>query len=492
MDKVLIVDDEYYSRKGLIKIIPWNELHCEVIGEAEDGYKAIEICRDKNPDIIVSDINMAGINGLKLARNVSEFSKAKFIIITGYDDFNYAKGAIKVNAVDFIKKPINIQEFKEAVIKAKQILKKDKLHEDIIKEKLYLQVMRNEINYNEAFNGERENKDIKVVLINNDFDKENVADKNREIIQYIKNWLINVVPQDTIILVPHSNRIALIIDKDIKVNYDKLINEIIQKNLDGITISVSKDGKEIDVHNLYESCKKMLEYSFLLGQNKVITSNYIKELDVDEKYIYKTINSIIENIRFINRKELQKRIDNLFTYLISKGLKKEKFYKIYVEICIKIKEELIQQGIDCNEKIYIEEMEKVNSVSQLRELLKTSLNNAIDLFRILHGQKEEKVIIKVIEYVKENYNKPICLKQLSQVVYLNENYLSRYFKQQIGIGFSEYIRELRISRAKELLSNGKKITTVAKQVGYVDHRQFSINFKKVTGILPKDYINLKN
>ena len=86
MYKVLIVDDEYYSRKGLIKIIPWKELNCEIVGEAENGYEALEKINQEKPDIVVSDINMPGLDGLELAEKVQTALKPKFIIVTGYDD----------------------------------------------------------------------------------------------------------------------------------------------------------------------------------------------------------------------------------------------------------------------------------------------------------------------------------------------------------------------------------------------------------------------
>ncbi|NKF08289.1 response regulator [Clostridium gasigenes] len=493
MYKVLIVDDEYYSRKGLIKIIPWKELNCEIVGEAENGYEALDKINQEKPDIVVSDINMPGLDGLELAEKVQTSLKPKFIIVTGYDDFNYAKRAVKVNAVDFIKKPINIEEFIEAIKKTVELIKKDNLYDVVIREKEYLQIMREQISFSEVYIGEVEARDVRVVIIKNDsYDKYLRAKeegKNRQVINMIKDWSNKNFSKDTIVLSPHSNRIALVLDKSSDYDFKELIYEINNQNIGRITVGISNVDNEKNIHNLYKQAKERLEDSFLWGINSVITKKYPKKHIINKKHIKILINEIVENSIFMQRSLAQENLNILLQYLIDGGVKRPEFYECSIEICFRIRSELIKNAVEITGE---ESLECARDVKELKSFLQEFINNSIDYFREINGNKEDQVIKVLIQYINENYNKEISLKTLSKMVYLNENYLSRYFKQKMGVGFSIYIRDIRINKAKELLIKGEKITVVAKEVGYSDHRQFNINFRKVTGLLPTEYKDQNN
>lgn len=134
MKKVLIVDDEYLSREGMRKTIPWGDYECKVCGEAQDGLEGIEMARELKPDLIVTDISMPEMNGIEMAKEIRKFlPNCKLIIITGYDEFKYAKAAIKLNAVDFILKPVEEQEFLAAVERAAEASKKSNANISISK-----------------------------------------------------------------------------------------------------------------------------------------------------------------------------------------------------------------------------------------------------------------------------------------------------------------------------------------------------------------------
>ena len=146
--KVFIVDDEYFAREGMKKTIDWDSLGCKVCGEASNGIEAIEYSKRLKPDIIITDINMPGISGLDMAFKVREFlPDSKFIIITGYDEFQYAKEAIKLKAVDFILKPIDEDELIEAIKRSTKELNKLSLNRALEQEKLLLDAMRGRLTF---------------------------------------------------------------------------------------------------------------------------------------------------------------------------------------------------------------------------------------------------------------------------------------------------------------------------------------------------------
>ena len=119
MWKLVVADDEPKIRRGLEKILNWNEFNIEIVGEAEDGEIALEVIKEKTPDIILLDINMPFLNGLNLLQRLKEINnKSIVIIISGYDDFSYAQKALQFNVFDYILKPVNKKNMEEIIEKA--------------------------------------------------------------------------------------------------------------------------------------------------------------------------------------------------------------------------------------------------------------------------------------------------------------------------------------------------------------------------------------
>ncbi|MFT5871237.1 MAG: two-component system response regulator YesN [Clostridium sp.] len=368
MLKVLIVDDEFYSREGLKNVISWGDFGCEVCGEAEDAEVAIELARRFKPDLIITDINMPTMNGIDMAKVIlKELVSTKFIIITGYDDFQYARGAIKINAVDFILKPIEIEEFLEALKKAVNIINNDK-----ISKRLY-----------------------------------------------------------------------------------------------------------------YEN--QLHEDSFYKGGGKLNKEKKNTALILDYAIVNENIKEITKSIIYNNRKAVEKSLDELYKYIRKGKFDKNIILKINFELIFKIKNELTSLSIPITELEKLELKGDYNNIQEIETVMYGFLMASIDLVREYYGKLEDNSLGKAIKYINENFNNNISLKIVANQVYLNESYLSRSLKYRLGMGFSEYIRGLRMEKAIELLKKGHSISRVAQEVGYSDYRQFSINFKKHTGYNPSSY-----
>ena len=126
--KVVLIEDEDLLRNGLIQAIPWEELGFEVVGDADNGRKGMELIMETHPDVVLSDIRMAQMDGLTMAEKIREWDpKIRIVFISGYDDFSYARRALKVGAVEYILKPIRMEEVKETLRKLAEILEKEKI-----------------------------------------------------------------------------------------------------------------------------------------------------------------------------------------------------------------------------------------------------------------------------------------------------------------------------------------------------------------------------
>ncbi|ERK28637.1 response regulator [Clostridium intestinale] len=166
MIKTIIVDDEYYAREGMKKTIPWNSLECEICGEADNALKAIEVAKIYKPELIITDINMPGIDGISMSQEIKKYlPNSKFIIITGYDDFQYARRAIKMNALDFILKPIDYEELINAIKNAVGVIKEEKSNSIISREKMLLEIIRGQRKITEIDNFCDNQDEVKIALM---------------------------------------------------------------------------------------------------------------------------------------------------------------------------------------------------------------------------------------------------------------------------------------------------------------------------------------
>lgn len=125
--KVLLVDDEEEVRNAIEQRINWEELGFEVIGKAQNGVKAMEIAEKLQPDVVITDIKMPYMNGLELARNLKEENPGvRILILTGFDEFEYAKEAVHLEVEEYILKPINANELSECLKRLKNVLDKER------------------------------------------------------------------------------------------------------------------------------------------------------------------------------------------------------------------------------------------------------------------------------------------------------------------------------------------------------------------------------
>lgn len=120
MFQVYIVDDAVLTRKALVMTMPWDQWECVVVGSADDGDRAFQEIREMRPDLVITDIRMVRVSGLEMIRRCREEGiDTQFIIISGYNEFEYAKAALKMEVVDYILKPIDDEELRAAVLKAR-------------------------------------------------------------------------------------------------------------------------------------------------------------------------------------------------------------------------------------------------------------------------------------------------------------------------------------------------------------------------------------
>ncbi|HBG38710.1 MAG TPA: hypothetical protein DDW58_05600 [Clostridiaceae bacterium] len=377
MLKVLIADDEEAIRKGLKKIITSANIGLNVIGEASDGEIALEMAEKLKPDIMLIDINMPFLNGLDFLDKVNKLiPDAITIIISGYDEFEYARKALQLGVFDYILKPVNRKKLIDTLHRAIDAYNKK------MKEKEYKKLTQIEFKENKTYIQENFLKKC----IENDFEEKYL----------IKNMDLLEIDND------ENMWLFIINDKD----------EILKKNIDIKCYSFYKD-----------------EYLILIIKNGFLDIEEIKK-NLTETYVRLSGNEMI------------------YSYSI------------------------LEKGI-------------------------LSLNNAYRNLLKEHIKKGQNTgnISRIINYIKDNYSDPnLSLQRVADEFHVSPSYLSRIINQKIGISFIEYLTEIRLNKAIELLNTDNDdvyIYEIAKSVGYNSQHYFSRIFKSKTGFSPLEYKNKK-
>ncbi|NLU09652.1 MAG: response regulator [Tepidanaerobacter acetatoxydans] len=507
--KVLVVDDERLARESLKITIDWESYGCIIIGEASDAFEAIAKARELRPDIIVTDIKMPGMDGLDMIEKIMAFNPCNFIVVTGYDDFKYAKRAIKIHAMDFILKPIDTKEFEGAVQKAVLECRKAKEQQDVTREKLLLDILRGRRPFYDLLENENVYKirldRFSIALIQNDsFEEPYLYEQISTLYeqnQIISSKVSQILGNDIYLVECHEDRLAAIIPQEI-ISCDKLFQRlsILQQEVRKyaeitLSIGISKENSVDNIKTAYEQAKTALENRFYAGKGSITFFKDIEnEGNKDIEFKGSIKNEILLTLEACDRKQLANSLEVLYLKTL-KGSKANMYLikQMSLEIIGAATELLKDYNIDEDDIVGpsftpYQIMRNLNTVDEIYDFVKSTLMKILMAIREYISDASESGIKKALDYISQNYTENISLCDVANYVHHNESYLSRKIKETIGMTFVQYLTKLRMEKAIELLQNPNAlIQEVAQQVGYTDYRYFSLNFKKYTGYSPKEF-----
>lgn len=500
MIKVLIVEDEIYSRQSLIKQIKEYDFnHQFSILEASNGEKGLELYRKERPELIFTDIRMPKMDGLELLHQVKKIdSKVNVIMISAYADFQYAKTSLNQGAEGYLLKPVQDEELKEHLSKfvRQNISTKEKVQytdKDMVTRYIYQNIKSEE----------------KV----QDFVSESMFQRI-----FTKYQFLNIYFEGN--HQPEQEEFALwlrgVYDNKVWTGFRCLF---IQKQVCSLVISVDHQNGI-----LLRKILKLLQdqgYGCRIGISKIqVESSYIKEAyqqamaAVTSKIFYERhllFYEVIENERNHSYQMSDKQRDFLLISL-GKG-NREKAYEVLNEMFADIGKDF---GIDIDSiemlmvrltVIFNQILESENEFEKMKHAklkfqlldfqnindIQDVVQKKIDYVCRKHRQNQlgsqKDIIMALKEYAEVHYHQDISMKELAEdVFFLNPTYLSHMFAEKTGISYSGYIRQVRIGKAKQLLTDGRySITEIASLSGYNDTSQFIRVFKQEMGTTPKKY-----
>ncbi|TYQ16622.1 UNVERIFIED_CONTAM: AraC family two component transcriptional regulator [Acetivibrio alkalicellulosi] len=521
MLKVLLVDDEPYVIEGLKMMVDWEKYGFTMCGEASNGEDALEIINTCNPHLVITDIKMPVMDGIQLIKSVYEESnlRAKFIILSGYDDFFYAKNAMKYGVNNYILKPLDDEELNKAIRKAGQQIIEERQREEsknkqlaFVSENAIFNIINGEAKDSEINRAKfilelESNEKIKMILMEiDDFDKwmsdfdEIKLRENRDIIKDIikksmeSQFEFRVFEDDL-------SRFCIIIseemeNEDITNDFVRTLKRMIEDELDcSLSIAISDTMTGINsLNKLYKQVDLAISYKFFKDKGSIIYFKNIKNAQMNYDFYEGDIDDLINEIKKNNVDGITKNIKNIF-HNFSKNLTAPEVIKIYIE---NIELEAIRHVLEIKGNIRdftkkLMDFNKKIEKSTIDELKNNATEFCIFMADYVDSiiQSNSKDIISEVErYVKENYNKDINLKIIGKQLYVNPVYIGRKFKKTTGMQFNEYLHKIRIEESKKLLRRtNMKISDIARSVGYNDTEYFTAKFKSITNFSPSEFKN---
>lgn len=506
--KVLIVDDEAIVRKGLNKIIDWKKVGCEICGEASNGKEALEKINELFPSLVLLDVTMPIMSGIDVLAEVHNNGKKypshpQFIILSGYSDFDYAHKAINYGAKGYLVKPVDEDILEEKVASIVKEIKletesnslRSKSNEELIAKKFNQMFLFGAVD--DAFNPEEDSQDtFRVVLIS----PELCGCKGQ--IQSLKFALEQAFKYCKYISFSMDNSFVLIVkneaDFSIEQNMKTFCN-ILQK--EGSVASIGNSGKGLQgALNSYIQAKELFDKLFFFTGIPFITQEIInqKELDLKkqnaslkkEEPLLNCIPDVVRYIEIYDIESINKLFDKEKNILKISPNSSDEIKKLCMAFIVELSNELRKKHPE-KEITAVSAMDLVNliySQNYFNEMIRIVQDYTMGLAESFTSNASNSTILKVIQYVKSNYNSDLKLEILGNLFNCNSAYLGKKFREYTGVPFNTYMDIIRIEKAKEMiLKTDLKIYEISKLVGYSNTDYFYLKFKKHTNMTPKEF-----
>lgn len=519
MYKVFIADDDPAIVNGLKQMVAWEEYGMEIPDTAFDGMKAWEFIAGHGADILITDIKMPFLDGLGLIRRIREAGQdTRFIVLSGYDDFEYLKECIKLGIENYLLKPVNEQELTatlantldkiRAGLTCRVDFSKDIriIHNNILYRWVTGAIDEDELNERFFLLGIKPNSTSYAVGILRLLANGDTGTDANTLIPEIENICLEIVQKydsGQVFTSPESEIIFLFTGGPGQ-DGGSLIQALLEdcrltvKHFRNLPLFITSGGFENSrrlVHRSYQRAKELQQYSLIFPPDSILDDK-IKETAA--KVPVEQIISMDEIMKLSASKDLETlliRIDEGFNQIRGmEGIAPSFVQNAAIEILIAV----IGGGLAGGEKnsLPVElggyPISNIYMMQSLDEIIRFTKDTTTGIIhrRAQSYERMSPVIKRVMAYIKTNYSEDMSLKTLAAGFNVNANYLGRLFKEELGEFFSDYLNKIRIDKAKELLlTTNQSIREVSLSVGYADPNYFYTLFKKFTGISPAEYRN---
>ena len=545
MLKTFLVEDEVVIREMIKKMIPWEQYGFELAGEAADGEMALPLILKSKPDLLITDIKMPFMDGLTLCRLVKkELPDIRIVILSGYDDFNYAKQAISIGVEDYLLKPITKNAFIERLKEIHNRYEHEKTQREYY-EKFRLEMQEYEKNASRDFfetlvradsdlaelyrRADKLNLDIVAEAYNILIFTPDTSEGNYNSYEECSDWEAEV--QDKINTYFLNHPVAILFRHQV-FSYAILVKgqkDTIEKNTEECVKAIQDIMDQTERRtDWFIAVGKSADRLSMLGHSyrTAVRANSFRYLYDGHILDYQSLEAQKENpsdsrredsvqLRNVNINALNPAILQKF---LSSGLAEEVddfirdyfnaigqepmgslVFRNYVVLNVRFSVLSFLKKLGCDDS-EISEKEMENIMDETGKTIEAAvaycgkiLKKAIALRDENAGNQNRSVLKLAVDFIDHNYmDEEISLNKAAHVANVSANHFSALFSQNMGQTFTEYLTDLRMNKAKELLRcTAMRSSEIAGEVGYKDAHYFSYLFKKTQGMTPSEYRKMR-
>lgn len=491
--KVLIVDDEIVIRRGMVNVLPWLEHDYEVLEPASSGEEAIVIIERERPDIIISDIQMQGISGLKLIKLIADIPYPKeVIILTGFEEFNYVQEAIKQNVSDYLLKTSSPDEILQSVNKARERLneahrylkleesKEEQQVNSELKRLLYNPVNKHKLQKLLKRVPVLEGMATQLIVINEIVDEQQFYKCKELWNTYVYGrWFTH--SEQTLIIVKRNPDLSDFYLLQMAV---KKMNEVYKEPLNTSRVFTNLN----ELSHAYTEAISLFFYKWLLPEKGIISigdvgkRKGISHLDQYKKHEME----LLECIRRGDEEMLGSWVRQFVSWAFTHPMATPKSIEGYIK------------NLYFSVVRYIDRVGKKTTKEQKNPTINQYLSEPIATLTALFTELMDsikdpsggvkKYVTDALYFIEEHLGESITLQEVAKHVHVHPNYLGEMIRRRTGKSYLEIVTNARMERAEGYLIHSQKdINIIANLVGYYDRKYFTKMFKRHYNMTPSLY-----
>lgn len=536
MLRALIVDDEFEIREGLRNRFPWDAFGIGEVLLADDGDTALMLALDKRPDLIVTDIKMNRMSGLEFLRSLipvkDEDYKPEVIVVSGYDDFELVKQAMQIGVLDYILKPINLEELDQIVRKTVDHIHKkrmDKHNEQLLinQVKFAIPKMREELlremieqdydPYREARRRHRlqtldlewiSNQHMTLAIVEADDLKaiENRHSNEKDLVLFgignvVNQTLEEEYPYPFALCMDSGSRWVVIFSCS-RLEHAELSRTMTQLCIQRINVFVKVEASAgmrtmpctfEHLHDMYAEAINVLEQKAVYGGNRLFTEQGLHYEGEGGDLSLSEPEEVLDLVKYGSDEDITAAMDRFVEMVQAWRLNQlrdiqQKIFEWLFEVFRRAAAAGIpNKNWGSNPIAVWERLEQYDTLQSLRDQTEIFLQAIAADFRKLSGAPSQ-IVYETEKILHRDYAESLTLQSVAMAVHVTPVWLSKLFKKEKRKTFLEYLTEIRIEKAKEMLGDIQyKVYQISFQVGYKDPVHFSKLFKKQVGCTPKEY-----
>lgn len=533
--KVFLVEDEMVIRRGIKNSIDWEKEGYIFCGEASDGELAYPMIIKEKPDILITDIRMPFMDGLELCKLVKkELPNIKILILSGYDEFDYAKEAIRLGVTEYLLKPISSGKLLEALNGVSESIRREKEDKDLVrkymeemrenteheKQKFFEQMIAGNLSMADALEtGKKYEMNLSagmynLLLFRFTLGKENrksgellgeaeyAIEKLTERLEYVFEFQRGVEGWAFLLMADNEEQMSERV-KELSKDLEEIM-----KNYSTIACFGGIGQPVARLRELEESfreAERALAARFTMELNRIISVEDIRmaqnvdtldDIEITSFGEIEKTRTMLE--KFLNNgaeDEIDEFVDVYINELPEENLKSVLMrqyiimdaYIVMMSFCEKI------EGIEGEMQAQSEElknsMKTIQTLEEIKNYIRMLLKKIIGVRDTISGRRYSDIIEIAKDQIRKTYmSDEISLNTIAAEVGMSPSYFSSIFSKEMGKTFVEYLTEIRMDRAKDLLMcSSMKTSEIGYEVGYKDPHYFSYIFKKTQNCTPKEF-----